>query len=34
VASTNSYENQIWFTGTTEETFDLVCNLHVTNTDP
>lgn len=31
VASTNSYENQIWFTGSTEEVFDLVCDLHVTN---
>ncbi|GAA3876041.1 hypothetical protein GCM10022243_46180 [Saccharothrix violaceirubra] len=34
VASTNSYENQIWFTGSTEEVFDLVCDLHVTNAKP
>lgn len=26
-ASTNSYESQIWFSGTTEEAFDLVCDL-------
>ncbi|MDG4762510.1 PH domain-containing protein [Solwaraspora sp. WMMD406] len=26
-ASTNDYENQVWFTGTTEEAFDLVCDL-------
>jgi hypothetical protein len=32
VASTNSYENQIWFTSTIEDTFDLVCDLHVTST--
>jgi hypothetical protein len=29
VASKDSYENQIWFTGSTEEVFDLVCDLHV-----
>ena len=34
VASTNSYENQIWFNGTTEESFDLVCDLHIPNTNP
>jgi len=28
-ASTNSYEDQIWFTGTTEEAFDLVCDLKI-----
>jgi hypothetical protein len=28
-ASTNSYESQIWFTGTTEEAFDLVCGLKI-----
>jgi hypothetical protein len=28
-ASTNSYENQIWFTDTTEEAFDLVCDLKI-----
>jgi hypothetical protein len=34
VASTDSYEDQIWFTSTIEEVFDLVCDLHVTNTGP
>jgi hypothetical protein len=34
VASTNSYEDQIWFSGSTEEIFDLVCDLHVTNAAP
>ncbi|HUD36159.1 MAG TPA: hypothetical protein VMR14_04625 [Streptosporangiaceae bacterium] len=34
VASTDSYENQIWFTSTIEEIFDLVCDLHVTNAGP
>jgi hypothetical protein len=33
VASNNSYEDQIWFTGTVEDVFDLVCDLHVTNAD-
>jgi hypothetical protein len=31
VASKDSYEDQIWFSGSTEEIFDLVCDLHVTN---
>lgn len=31
VASTDSYEDQIWFSGSTEEVFDLVCDLHVPN---
>ena len=31
VASKDSYEDQIWFSGSTEETFDLVCDLHVPN---
>ena len=34
VASTDSYQNQIWFTSTIEEVFDLVCDLHVTNAHP
>ena len=34
VASKNSYEDQIWFTGTIEDVFDLVCDLHVTNANP
>ncbi|GGM51511.1 hypothetical protein GCM10011608_40550 [Micromonospora sonchi] len=29
VASTNSYENQIWLSGSTEEAFDFVCHIHV-----
>ena len=29
VASKDSYEDQIWFSGSTEEVFDLVCGLHV-----
>lgn len=28
-ASTNSYEDQVWFSGSTEEAFDLVCDLRV-----
>lgn len=31
VASKNSYEDQIWFTGTVEDVFDLVCDLHIPN---
>jgi hypothetical protein len=31
VASKDSYEDQIWFSGSIEEIFDLVCDLHVTN---
>ena len=27
--STGKYEDQIWFTASTEETFDLVCDLRV-----
>lgn len=34
VASTDSYENQTWFSSTMEEIFDLVCDLHVTNAGP
>jgi hypothetical protein len=34
VASTNSYENQIWFSGSTEEAFDLVCDLHIGSITP
>ncbi len=29
VESTRSYEDEIWFTSTIEEVFDLVCDLHV-----
>lgn len=32
VASKDSYEDQIWFTGTVGDIFDLVCDLYVTNT--
>jgi hypothetical protein len=28
-ASTNSYEDQIWFSGSTEEALDFVCDIHV-----
>ena len=31
MASKDSYEDQIWFSGSTEEIFDLVCDLHVIN---
>ena len=31
VASTDSYEDQIWFSGSIEGIFDMVCDLHVTN---
>ena len=34
VASKDSYEDQIWFSGAIEEVFDLVCDLHVTNIGP
>jgi hypothetical protein len=27
-----AYEDQIWLTGTVEDIFDLVCDIHVTNT--
>jgi hypothetical protein len=33
VASKDSYEDQVWFSGSTEEVFDLVCDLHVPNAD-
>jgi hypothetical protein len=33
-ASTNSYEDQVWFSGSTEEAFDLVCDLHVGSITP
>jgi hypothetical protein len=32
VASKDSYEDQIWFSGSTEEVFDLVCDLHIGHT--
>ena len=31
VASKDSYEDEIWFSGSTEEIFDLVCDLPVAN---
>jgi hypothetical protein len=34
VASTNSYEGQVWFSGSTEEAFDLVCDLHIGSITP
>lgn len=27
VASSNSYESQVWFSGSTEDAFDLVCEI-------
>jgi hypothetical protein len=33
LASNNSYQDQIWFTGSPQESLDLACDLHVTNTD-
>jgi hypothetical protein len=33
-ASTNSYENQIWFTGSPEEAFDFVCDIHISHITP
>ena len=29
VSSSNSYENQIWFSGNTEEALDFVCDIHI-----
>lgn len=34
VASTDSYQNEIWFSGIIEEVFDMVCDLHVPNASP
>lgn len=34
VGSTNSYENQIWFSGSTEDAFDFVCDIHVATITP
>ncbi|GAA2852586.1 hypothetical protein Acy02nite_51680 [Actinoplanes cyaneus] len=34
VGSTNSYESQVWFSGTTEEAFDLVCDIHIGTITP
>jgi hypothetical protein len=33
VASKDSYEDQTWFSESTEDVFALVCDLHVTNAD-
>jgi hypothetical protein len=32
-AGSNSYENQIWFTASTEEALDFVCDIHISPTD-
>jgi hypothetical protein len=32
-ASTDGYEDAIWFTGNPQEALDLVCDLYVTNSD-
>ena len=34
VASSNSYENQIWLTGSPEEAFDFVCDIHISPVTP
>jgi hypothetical protein len=34
VASTNSYESQVWFSGSTEEAFDFVCDIHIGTITP
>lgn len=34
VAGTNSYEGQVWFSASTEEAFDLVCDLHIGSITP
>ncbi|MEV1178294.1 hypothetical protein [Nonomuraea sp. NPDC049784] len=31
--STDGYEDAIWFTSSPQEALDLVCDLHVTNSD-
>ena len=33
-ASNNSYEDQIWFSGSTEEAFDFVCDIHISSITP
>lgn len=34
VASTNSYEDQIWLSGNGEEAFDFVCDIHISPITP
>lgn len=34
VASSNSYESQVWFSGSTEEAFDFVCDIHIGTITP
>jgi hypothetical protein len=34
VASSNSYESQVWFSDSTEEAFDFVCDIHIGTITP
>jgi hypothetical protein len=34
VASTNGYEDQIWLSGSGEEAFDFVCDIHISPITP
>jgi hypothetical protein len=34
VASSNSYQSQVWFSGSTEEAFDFVCDIHIGTITP
>jgi hypothetical protein len=33
-ASSDSYESQVWFSGSTEEAFDFVCDIHIGTITP
>ena len=33
-ASTNSYEDQVWFSGSVEDAFDFVCDIHISPFTP
>jgi hypothetical protein len=34
VTSSNSYESEVWFSGSTEEAFDFVCDIHIGHITP
>jgi hypothetical protein len=34
VASSDSYESQVWFSGSTEDAFDFVCDIHIGTSTP
>ncbi|MFV2021494.1 hypothetical protein [Micromonospora sp. LOL_023] len=34
VAGSNSYEDQIWFSGSVEDAFDFVCDIHISPITP